>query len=136
MLIILFCYVLYTIELSFWWSLLDDEECTRLSPCSHYCHNSPGSFACSCPTGLVLDTDGRTCKGFYFVEAWYLINCIPFLFIRFCKFVIFCSALYLSSSVWKCWWNLFKLCVYEYLPYILLYFCACPQDIRIGNVRE
>ncbi|XP_053381262.1 hemicentin-1-like isoform X2 [Mercenaria mercenaria] len=39
----------------------DDDECTRLRPCSDYCHNSPGSYYCSCPLGYVLDVDGRQC---------------------------------------------------------------------------
>lgn len=51
-----------------WFALLspgaaDDDECSRISPCSHYCHNHPGGFSCSCPIGLSLHTDGRMCKG-------------------------------------------------------------------------
>ena len=41
----------------------DDNECERLKPCSDFCHNSPGSFACSCPFGYTLDIDGRNCLG-------------------------------------------------------------------------
>ncbi|XP_076455301.1 hemicentin-1-like isoform X2 [Babylonia areolata] len=40
----------------------DDDECTRLSPCSHYCHNAPGSFSCSCPVGYSLSSDAHTCE--------------------------------------------------------------------------
>ena len=41
----------------------DEDECVRLKPCSDFCHNSPGSFACSCPFGYTLDIDGRNCLG-------------------------------------------------------------------------
>ncbi|XP_064650190.1 hemicentin-1-like isoform X2 [Lineus longissimus] len=41
----------------------DSNECrSDPRPCSHYCHNSPGSFSCSCPFGLTLGADGKTCK--------------------------------------------------------------------------
>ncbi|PVD21525.1 hypothetical protein C0Q70_17323 [Pomacea canaliculata] len=40
----------------------DDDECSRISPCSHYCHNAPGSFSCSCPAGFTLAADARTCN--------------------------------------------------------------------------
>ena len=44
--------------------VLDDNECRRIQPCSHYCQNTPGSFSCSCPPGLSLSADGRICKGY------------------------------------------------------------------------
>ncbi|XP_067662288.1 hemicentin-1-like isoform X1 [Haliotis asinina] len=40
----------------------DDNECSRLKPCSHFCHNAPGSFSCSCPVGFTLEPDGRSCR--------------------------------------------------------------------------
>ena len=40
----------------------DDDECSA-APCSHFCHNAPGSFACSCPIGFSLTGDARTCQG-------------------------------------------------------------------------
>ncbi|KAL4218919.1 Hemicentin-1 [Mactra antiquata] len=39
----------------------DNDECAIQNPCSHYCHNSAGTFYCSCPIGFTLDTDGRNC---------------------------------------------------------------------------
>ncbi|KAH3792888.1 hypothetical protein DPMN_146389 [Dreissena polymorpha] len=39
----------------------DDDECRRLQPCSHLCHNSAGSYYCSCSPGYTLDVDGRQC---------------------------------------------------------------------------
>ncbi|VDI74829.1 Hypothetical predicted protein [Mytilus galloprovincialis] len=33
-----------------------------MHPCSHYCHNSPGSFSCSCNPGYSLERNGHTCK--------------------------------------------------------------------------
>ncbi|CAH1786157.1 unnamed protein product, partial [Owenia fusiformis] len=40
----------------------DDDECIRLNPCSHFCHNTPGSYSCSCPFGYSIGSDGKTCK--------------------------------------------------------------------------
>ncbi len=32
--------------------------------CQHDCHNTPGSYICSCNIGFqILDSDGRTCDG-------------------------------------------------------------------------
>ncbi|KAH3791376.1 hypothetical protein DPMN_144860, partial [Dreissena polymorpha] len=39
----------------------DDDECRRLQPCTHLCHNSAGNYYCSCPPGYTLDVDGRQC---------------------------------------------------------------------------
>ncbi|XP_074654070.1 hemicentin-1-like [Tubulanus polymorphus] len=39
----------------------DNDECLR-NPCSHFCHNMPGSFSCSCRFGYTLKSDGKTCK--------------------------------------------------------------------------
>ncbi len=45
-------------------SLVDIAECV-LQPniCDQICHDSIGSFSCSCRTGYVLNQDGRTCDG-------------------------------------------------------------------------
>jgi hypothetical protein len=43
-------------------SCIDSDECAPSSHgCSHGCENKPGSFECTCPEGLVLDTDQKTC---------------------------------------------------------------------------
>ncbi|KAK7092485.1 hypothetical protein V1264_008223 [Littorina saxatilis] len=40
----------------------DVNECQDNSKkCSHTCRNTAGGFTCSCPTGMVLDNDGKTC---------------------------------------------------------------------------
>lgn len=41
--------------------VLDVNECS-LGVCSHSCHNSPGAFRCSCPSGMELAIGGRSCK--------------------------------------------------------------------------
>lgn len=42
----------------------DRDECSGgPSPCSHACHNVPGRFSCSCPTGFALAEDDRNCRG-------------------------------------------------------------------------
>lgn len=47
----------------------DVDECVTLSPCSHICQNTAGSFKCSCPLGLSLFSDGRTCRDINECEA-------------------------------------------------------------------
>lgn len=41
----------------------DENECEEGSPCSHACHNAVGTYYCSCPRGLTISADGRTCQG-------------------------------------------------------------------------
>uniref|UniRef100_A0A8C6YM76 Hemicentin 1 n=1 Tax=Nothoprocta perdicaria TaxID=30464 RepID=A0A8C6YM76_NOTPE len=41
----------------------DEDECAGRSPCSHGCLNAVGTFSCSCPPGLAIAADGRTCHG-------------------------------------------------------------------------
>ena len=44
--------------------LSDINECSSSNGgCSHSCHNSAGSFTCSCPSGLELDPGKRSCIG-------------------------------------------------------------------------
>ncbi|KAL5271769.1 hypothetical protein ACHWQZ_G000085 [Mnemiopsis leidyi] len=38
----------------------DVNECLQ-GLCSHDCHNTQGSYYCSCPAGMDLDDDGHTC---------------------------------------------------------------------------
>ncbi|XP_075038771.1 hemicentin-1 [Mixophyes fleayi] len=39
----------------------DDDECATHNPCSHSCHDIMGSYYCSCPKGLMISADGKTC---------------------------------------------------------------------------
>uniref|UniRef100_G3UN16 Hemicentin-2 n=2 Tax=Loxodonta africana TaxID=9785 RepID=G3UN16_LOXAF len=42
---------------------IDRDECSDgPSPCSHFCHNAPGRFSCSCPAGFTLAWNSRDCK--------------------------------------------------------------------------
>ncbi|CAJ0944218.1 unnamed protein product [Ranitomeya imitator] len=40
----------------------DIDECDLRRPCSHTCHNTLGSFSCSCPVGYNLAPDTRNCR--------------------------------------------------------------------------
>ena len=43
---------------------LDINECLRIqSSCNGTCHNTNGSYHCSCPAGYFYDTEERTCAG-------------------------------------------------------------------------
>uniref|UniRef100_A0A3Q2YR82 Hemicentin 1 n=1 Tax=Hippocampus comes TaxID=109280 RepID=A0A3Q2YR82_HIPCM len=39
-----------------------ENECEVGNPCSHACHNAMGTYYCSCPHGLTISADGRTCQ--------------------------------------------------------------------------
>ena len=41
----------------------DINECAVNSSCDHDCHNTPGSFLCSCRFGYRLADDGLSCEG-------------------------------------------------------------------------
>uniref|UniRef100_A0A4W3JWV4 Hemicentin 1 n=1 Tax=Callorhinchus milii TaxID=7868 RepID=A0A4W3JWV4_CALMI len=43
-------------------SIHDEDECTIRNPCSNTCHNAMGTYYCSCPKGLTISADGRTCQ--------------------------------------------------------------------------
>jgi len=50
---------------------LDVNECVDESICDQQCHNSPGSYECSCHTGYTLNTtDRRTCSGETLLMRW------------------------------------------------------------------
>nr|XP_045732354.1 hemicentin-1 [Mirounga angustirostris] len=40
----------------------DEDECAAGSPCSQICHNTVGTYYCSCSKGLTIAADGRTCQ--------------------------------------------------------------------------
>lgn len=42
--------------------VLDINECEIPGMCSQICHNTKGSFKCSCLDNYVLDPDGRKCR--------------------------------------------------------------------------
>jgi len=43
--------------------VLDINECKRPGYCSQFCHNTEGSFKCSCKLGFILDPqDHITCR--------------------------------------------------------------------------
>ena len=44
--------------------VLDVNECSQTDNlCDHGCHNTDGSFSCSCRDGYELSSNGRRCKG-------------------------------------------------------------------------
>ena len=44
----------------------DIDECSEgTGRCSHTCKNTVGGFTCSCPAGMMLDNDERTCVSKY-----------------------------------------------------------------------
>lgn len=41
---------------------IDIDECAEGNTGCEYCHNTPGSFQCTCPDGFELNTDEKTCR--------------------------------------------------------------------------
>ena len=47
----------------------DVDECSdENGGCSQICTNAEGSFLCECTTGYLLDSDGATCNGEYYMK--------------------------------------------------------------------
>ena len=43
---------------------VDNDECMLgTDRCTQTCHDTPGSYTCSCRAGYSLDSDGFTCNG-------------------------------------------------------------------------
>ena len=57
------CHVMYYIDVN---------ECAIEDFCSHGCHNKEGGFQCSCPVGLFISSDLRSCIG----KARILLNIV------------------------------------------------------------
>ena len=46
--------------------LIDINECSSgIDGCSHICHNTNGSYTCSCPRGMLLSNDSKNCSSMY-----------------------------------------------------------------------
>lgn len=41
---------------------LDIDECINDKPCDQMCHNTDGSFYCTCRLGFILHSDRQSCK--------------------------------------------------------------------------
>ena len=47
----------------YFWICTDINECAVNPACDHDCHNTLGSFLCSCRFGYRLNEDGLACEG-------------------------------------------------------------------------
>lgn len=48
----------------------DAKICDTNFECSHYCHNAPEGFVCSCPYHLYLQPNGLECNGEHACDVW------------------------------------------------------------------
>jgi hypothetical protein len=60
----------YKVVRPFLFLLSDEDECVAGNPCSHTCHNAMGTYYCSCPKGLTIAADGRTCQGIHKAKSY------------------------------------------------------------------
>ena len=62
--LIVVCVVAGDLRLNFALSYPDIDECAENTDgCAHNCHNTAGSYYCSCNTGYRLNADGHACDG-------------------------------------------------------------------------
>lgn len=47
-----------------------DKVCDHTTECSHFCHNAPEGFVCSCPLHMFMKPDGRHCSTEHACEHW------------------------------------------------------------------
>lgn len=52
-------------DINFYFFISDIDECAfpHLSGCSHSCQNTKGSYMCTCPEGMWIGSDDKTCRG-------------------------------------------------------------------------
>ncbi|XP_046809386.1 low-density lipoprotein receptor-related protein 1 [Lucilia cuprina] len=50
--------------------LCDDKLCEKSHECSHYCHNAPEGFVCSCPAHMYLMPNGKRCSMQHACDHW------------------------------------------------------------------
>lgn len=61
-----YLYIYLLIGLFNYLFISDLNECLLgVHSCSHSCHNTPGSYECSCDDGYQLSTDKRHCLGMF-----------------------------------------------------------------------
>ena len=72
--------------------------------CSHDCHNTQGSYYCSCPPGMDLDDDGHTCTS-------KSVRLSVFLSVRL--------SVCLSVCLFVCLFVCFSICLFIYLSICL-----------------
>ena len=65
------------------YSFLDMDEC-RLGTykCAHTCHNSIGSYICTCDSGFIINMDGKTCVGERTIATISIASCNAILCIK------------------------------------------------------
>lgn len=51
-------------------SRCEEKLCDTTSDCSHFCHNSPEGFVCSCPSHMYLKPNGRICSAEHACNEW------------------------------------------------------------------
>ncbi|XP_055918086.1 low-density lipoprotein receptor-related protein 1 isoform X3 [Eupeodes corollae] len=47
-----------------------EKVCEKSNACSHYCHNAPEGFVCSCPSHMYLQPNGLRCSMDHSCEHW------------------------------------------------------------------
>ncbi len=61
----------------------DVDECIDdIHDCSQNCHNTVGSYTCSCNDGFVIDSDSRGCNGITYSYSYVYIDFTYFISLK------------------------------------------------------
>ena len=99
----------------------DIDECAeRTHQCSQVCHDTPGSYSCSCRPGYDLNSDGRHCDGrpgglfcYYHSES------------------VYCLSVYLCSDIDECMAGTHQ-CEHNCTNTVGSYTCSCHDGYSLS----
>ena len=106
---------------------VDINECSANHDCQHMCHNTYGSYLCSCPPGFRLHDDGRRCISKWFLRSCYTIN------LRNNRQSTSLHECFHYSDIIECWSSVTNHCQHNCHDTIGSYTCSCHTGYRLNS---